>query len=327
MTPAAVTGARDESRVALLKVAIAAVTWGTIPLLVRAVDVNAAVIVFWRVAFAGAAIAVVGLVTGQLKTWRAVPMRRRFAILGMGVLLALNWVLYLGALQLTSVAVATLLAYCGPVIVAALTPAVTKEPFDRRIVPPLLLSFGGIVAIIGLQDIVVGGGTRLLGAGLALASAFTYASLVLNVKRVVAGVPSVVYMTGEYLSAGLVLLPAVLLLPGPTRAVEWGALAALGIVNTAITGLLFISALRRVRADHAATLTYAEPVSSVLLSAAFLSEPITLATAIGGVLVVAGGIRVARMEPQQGIETPGIVPVRADERGVDRERTGAVDRG
>lgn len=315
MTPAPLTSTRDESRSALLKVAIAAVTWGTIPLFVRAVDANAVVIVFWRVAFAGAAIAVVGLASGQLQTWRAVPVRRRFAILGMGVLLALNWVLYLGALKLTSVAIATLLACCGPVIVAALTPVVTKEPFDRRIVLPLLLSFGGIVAIIGPQDLSLSDGTRLLGAALALASAFTYAFLVLNVKRVVRGVPSVVYMTGEYLSAGLILLPAVILMPGPSRPIEWGALAALGIVDTALTGLLFISALRRVRADHAAALTYAEPVSAVLFSAAFLNEPVTLATAIGGVLVVAGGIRVARMEPQQGIETPGIVPEGVDERG------------
>lgn len=306
------TDARRESRSALLRVAVAAVTWGTIPLFVRAVDVNATVIVFWRVVFAGAAIAAVGLVTGQLKTWRAVPVRRRFAILGMGVLLALNWVLYLGAMQLTSVAVAALLGYCGPVIVAVFNPLVAKEAFDRRIVLPLLLSFGGIIAIIGPQDLSLGDGRRLLGAALALASAFTYAFLVLNVKRVVMGVPSVVYMTGEYLSAGLVLLPAVLLLPGPSHPIEWGALAALGIVDTAITGLLFISALRRVRADHAAALTYAEPVSAVLLSAAFLNEPVTLATAIGGVLVVAGGIRVARMEPQQGIETPGIVPEGAE---------------
>jgi len=327
MTPASVTGSRSESRSALLKVALAAVTWGTIPVFVRAVDTNAVVIVFWRVVFAGAAIAAVGLVNGQLKTWRAVPVRRRFAILGMGVLLTLNWVLYLGALQLTSVAVATLLAYCGPVVVAALTPVIAKETFDRRIVLPLLLSFAGIVAIISPQDLSLSGGTRLLGAGLALASAFTYAFLVLNVKRVVKDVPSVVYMTGEYLAAGLVLLPAVLLLPGPTRGIEWGALAALGIVDTAMTGLLFISALRRVRADHAAALTYAEPVSSVMFSAAFLNEPITLATAIGGALVVAGGIRVARMEPQQGIETPGLVPEGDDERGADRERTGAADRG
>ena len=316
MAPAVVTGTRNESRAALLRVALAATTWGTIPLFVRAVDANAVVIVFWRVVFAAAAIAAVGAVNGQLKAWRAVPVRRRFAILGMGVLLALNWVLYLGALKLTNVAIATLLAYCGPVIVAAFTPAVAKEPFDRRIVLPLLLSLAGIVAIIGPQDFVLGEGTLLAGAGLALASAFTYAFLVLNVKRVVRGVPSVVYMTGEYLAAGLVLLPAVLLLPGPSRPIEWGALAALGIVDTAFTGLLFISALRRVRADHAATLTYAEPVSSVLLSAAFLHEPITLGTAIGGALVVAGGIRVARMEPQQGIEAPGIVPEGNGEGGV-----------
>jgi len=327
MTPAATSATRDESRSALLKVAIAAVTWGTIPLFVRAVDTSAVVIVFWRVVFAAVAVAVVGLMNGQLKTWRAVPVRRRFAILGMGVLLALNWVLYLGALQLTSVAIATLLAYCGPVIVAVFTPLVAKEPFDRRIVLPLLLSLAGIAAIIGPQDLSLGGGTRLAGAGLALASAFTYAFLVLNVKRVVKGVPSVVYMTGEYLAAGLVLLPAVLLLPGPSRPIEWSALAALGFLNTAMTGLLFISALRRVRADHASTLTYAEPVSSVLLSAVFLNEPITLATAIGGALVVAGGIQVARMEPQQGIEAPGIVPEGVDERGADHGGTGATDRG
>lgn len=296
---------RSDSLKGLVRIAIAATTWGTIPVFVRMVHVNAAVIAFWRVVMAASVALVVLLVRKQFGVWRTLTLKRRFAILGMGCLLAVNWALYLGSLQLTKVAVAVLLAYCGPVFVAALTPVIAHEPFDRRLLLPLALALGGIVAIIGPQDLSLTGGSELLGAGMALASAFTYAMLVLNAKKLIHGVPTGVYMLGEYVGAGLLLLPTVLLFDGPTQPMEWVGLAGLGILNTAITGIIFLGGLRLVRADHGAMLTYAEPVSAVVFSAALLGEPITLMTAVGGGLVVAGGVLVARMEPQQGIETPG----------------------
>jgi len=69
--------------------------------------------------------------------------------------------------------------------------------------------------------------------------------------------------------------------------------------DSALTGFLFLGGMRRVRTDHVAILTYVEPVSAVVLAAIFLGEPLTAATLVGGVLVVAGGVLVARIESRE----------------------------
>lgn len=289
----------------LARIAVAGIIWGSIALFSRQVGTSPFVIVFWRVTFAGLTIAIYLLARGRLGELVRLPGRKKLALAGMGGLLALNWVLFFAALQLTDVAVAVLLAYCGPIFVTALAPVVTRDPFDRRVLVPLALALAGTAVIVGPRELQLSGGTHLLGAGLAFASAFTYAILVLNAKRLLQGIPATVYMLGEDLAAALILLPVVLVVPGPATAIEWGALAALGIVHTAFTGFLFLSALRVVRADHAAVLTYAEPVSAVFFAAIFLAEPLTVLTVVGGALVVAAGALVARMEPVPGMEAPG----------------------
>jgi drug/metabolite transporter (DMT)-like permease len=111
-------------------------------------------------------------------------------------------------------------------------------------------------------------------------------------------------MTAEHLVASVVLLPAALLLPGPSAPREWGALVVLALVHTVGTGMLFLSGLRHVRADHAAVLTYAEPVSAVMFAALLLGQPVTLAIVAGGIAVVAGGVLVARLGIGLGQEAP-----------------------
>ncbi|MBN2847820.1 MAG: EamA family transporter [Coriobacteriia bacterium] len=289
----------------LARIAAAGLVWGSVALFSRQVEAAAVVIVFWRVTFAGLAITAYLALRGRLGELVRLPTRRKLALAAMGSLLALNWVLFFSALKLTDVAVAVLLAYCGPIFVMAFAPLVMREPFDRRVVVPLVAALAGTAIIVGPRELQLSEGTHLLGAALAFASAFTYAILVLNAKRLLRGIPTTVYMLGEDITAALVLLPLVLVTPGPTTAIEWGSLVTLGVVHTAATGVLFLSALRTVRADHAAVLTYAEPVSAVVFAAIFLSEPITLATVVGGLMVVLAGMRVARMGPAPGIETPG----------------------
>ncbi len=287
---------RSQYLSGLARIAFAGMLWGTIPLLVRLI-------------FAALVALTVVSSRGERGRWRGLQRRHRTAILGIGVLLACNWVLYLASLQLTKVAVAVILAYCGPVIVAGLAPIVTRERFDRRLLVPLALSFAGVVTIVGPRDIALADGTEHLGALLALASAFTYALLVVNAKRLLAHVPAPVYMLGEYAGAALVLAPALFLFPGPSGPAAWAAIAALGIVDTGLTGLIFLSGLRRVRADHAAMLTYAEPLSAVLLSAIFLHERLTPLTLAGGIAILTAGLLVARMEPQPALEAPETSPI------------------
>lgn len=73
------------------------------------------------------------------------------------------------------------------------------------------------------------------------------------------------------------------------------------------------------RTDHAAILTYVEPVSAVVFAALFLGESLTAATVIGGALVVTGGIVVARLEAREGLETLPIEMTTADDEPADGE--------
>lgn len=297
MAPAA---ARRDTLIGLLGVGAAGLIWGTIPLVLRAADGASVIKVFYRVFFAGLVLLAWMAVTGSWSQLRDLPRKKVMQLIGQGAILTVNWVLFLTALDLTNVATAELLGYMGPVFVAILAPFVTGEPFDRRIVVPMVLALGGIVVILAPQGLAVANGRQLLGASLAFASALTYSVLLLRSKRILHGVTGPALMVVEYAVASVLLLPFVVWLyahgQGPTTLGSYGALAILGVVQTAFAGLLFLGGLRRVRTDHAAVLTYAEPASAVMFAAAFLGEPLTAATLAGGAMVIAGGALVARLD-------------------------------
>jgi drug/metabolite transporter (DMT)-like permease len=295
--------ARRDNFVGLAQVACAACLWATIPLVLRAADGASIVKVFWRVAIAFLGVFIWVAARGRLGEIATLPRRRMLAIAGQGALLALNWVLFLTALDTTNVATAELLGYTGPVIVAALAPRVSGEPFDRRVVLPLALSLAGIVVILAPQGLSLASPTEMAGAGLAFCSSLTYATLMLRSKRLLHGISASTLMLGEYAAATVLLLPALFFLPGPSTAKGHVALVVLGLVQTAFAVVLFLTGLRRVRTDHAAVITYLEPVGAVVLAAAFLGEALTAYAILGGAMVVAGGVIVARLEPVFGPET------------------------
>jgi len=300
----------------LARVAVAGLIWGSIPLVLRAADGASVIKVFFRVFFAGVVIGGWMLVSGRWRELLGLERRKLLQVMVQGLILTLNWFLFLTALDLTTVATAELLGYTGPVFVAALAPIVTGERFDRRIVAPLVLAMGGIVVILAQHGLQVESSAEMLGAVLAFCSALTYATLLLRAKKILRGISSGSLMLLEYSVASTVLLPFVIAAylrgDGPSAQGSYAALVTLGVFHTAIAGFIFLGGLRRVRTDHAAILTYVEPVSAVMFAAAFLGEPLTTATVIGGALVVGGGIMVARLETREGIET---VPIEIADAG------------
>lgn len=295
----------------LLRIALTGVVWGTIPLALRAADGDATVKVFYRVFFAALVVGAWMLASGGWRELATLERDKLRQVAAQGILLTVNWLLFLSAFEFTEVATVELLGYTGPVFVALLTPLVTGDRFDRRIILPLALSLGGISVILLQHGLSLGSGRQTLGAALAGCSALTYAALLLRSKRLLRGISSAALMLGEYSVASVALLPLVVYAyatgGAPTSAGAYTALAALGVVHTALAGFLFFSGLRRVRADHAGILMYAEPVSAVIFAAMFLREPLTAATIAGGVMVVLGGVLVARMEPMPAIEVPDAI--------------------
>jgi drug/metabolite transporter (DMT)-like permease len=70
------------------------------------------------------------------------------------------------------------------------------------------------------------------------------------------------------------------------------AAAILGLICTAVAYTLWVEGMGRIRVQHSAILGFLTPVVAPLVAWVFLGEGMTLATAIGGALVLAAGVLV-----------------------------------
>ena len=59
-----------------------------------------------------------------------------------------------------------------------------------------------------------------------------------------------------------------------------------GLVHTGITYCLYFSALKDLKGQEAAILSYIDPLIAVVVSVAILGEPITFLQLLGGVLIL-----------------------------------------
>ncbi len=80
------------------------------------------------------------------------------------------------------------------------------------------------------------------------------------------------------------------------------AIVALGVLNTALAGTLFLHGVRFVKVQHSSIVGLLEPVSAPLYAFVFLAQRPSVWTLAGGALILAAGVLVvlfgqAEMEP------------------------------
>jgi DME family drug/metabolite transporter len=272
-----------------------AASWGLIAIIVAGVDLDAVVLVFFRLALAALATGVAATLLGRRELLRlpAAPVR----VLALGALLAVHWFLFFETIKLASVAVAVLLVYTAPVLLALLAPFFLAERRSRVALAAL------VPAAAGLATIALGGGEEAGATPLAVAAglgaALSYAALVIATKRVVATVHSATITFWTYAAAGVPLAPLLLTAERVVpRGAELAYVLLLGVVFTALSGFLFVTLLRRVTAQAVGVLAYVEPVSAAMLAWAVLGQPLGTAVVVGGALVTAAGVLVVAAEPE-----------------------------
>jgi drug/metabolite transporter (DMT)-like permease len=290
-----------------LAVATLAASWGLIAVIVREVDLDAQVLVFYRLFFAALTLGIVAIVLRKLPLLRL--QRHRGRIVLIGVTLAAHWFLYFATIKLSSVAVAVLMAYLAPLAIAIIAPFVLPEPRSRVALAALVPAAGGVALVaLGGEE---GGAVRPLALATGLLTAATYAALVLMTKRIAAEVPVLALSFWNYAVASVAIAPLLLradrVLP---TASELPPVLALGVVFTALSGYLYIWFLRHVTAQAIGILAYIEPVSAALLAWAVLDEALTWQIVVGGLLVIAAGATVVFLEPQDAAapETAPVTP-------------------
>jgi drug/metabolite transporter (DMT)-like permease len=270
-------------------VAIAAVGWGTWPLILKNAPMPAALQSAVLMAVLTLASLPVMLrdrvdVRPTLRQWAGV------AWLGIGV--ALNVVLFFAAYQRTTVAIAVLTHYFTPIFVALAAPMVLREKPRARTFGAVFVAFAGLVLLLAPWRVGLGG-NDVIGAALGAGSAVFYTSNVLVNKRLVRAFSGSEMMFFHGLVATpllFALVPAHEYAVVSTDALRVVMIGALG--PGALGGLLFVWGLRRIHASHASVLTLLEPFVAVLLAASIMGEALGLVSIAGGGLILAGAVLV-----------------------------------
>ena len=293
-----------------LAVAGLATSWGFVSVIVAGVDLSGEVLVFWRCLVAAITLLVLLLAIGRMPM--LVLRKRRAQVLGLGLLLTAHWTLFFETVKRTSVAVAILTVYTAPIFLAVLAPLVLPERRSRVGLVALAISAPGLVLIAFAGE----GGSRAdpLAIGTGLGAALTYALLVMGTKTIVRDVSPFAVGFWTYSMVAVAIVPFAVgsgrILP---HASEWPSIVALGALLTAVSGIIYIRALREVTAQAAGLLGYIEPVSATFLAWAILGQKLGWQVALGGVAVLAGGAVVVLSEPEEAVvpEAPAGVRMRA----------------
>jgi drug/metabolite transporter (DMT)-like permease len=257
-------------RKALLQIHFCVLLWGFTAILGKLISLPALELVWWRM------LIVVAVLLAWAPLWRelrAAGPRTLAVFAGIGVVVALHWLTFYGAIKLSNASVAASCMAVGPLFLAVIEPWIVRRPFDPR---ELVV---GLVALPGVA-LVVGGTPAGMQLGLAVGilSALLVAIFsALNKRHVERASPLLV--TGVELAAGTAFLTAVALawqgqapwtvLPG-TRDV-W-LLAALSLGCTLLPFALALRALRHTSAFTAQLAVSLEPVYAILLAIVLFGE-------------------------------------------------------
>ena len=296
-----------RSRTGYLELILCGFVWGSIGVLVKEVDVSAPVIVFFRLALGSLSVVALWALRGKLAELR-LP-KPRGGVIAVGVILAVHWLTFIEAYKRMSVATTILVVYVGPVLIAAAAPAVLGERLERRTLYALALSMAGILLIA----VPSSGEVDTLGLVFAGAAAVLFATLILTLKKYVTPHhPAPAIVAWQLGIAAVVVAPFLVAASGHEIARAAPTLLTLGVIHTGVVGILYISALAIVEAQHVSILVYLEPVTAVLWAWAILGESPSAATLLGGVLIIAAGLLIV-VAGLRGVP-PAAMPEPADAR-------------
>ena len=184
---------------------------------------------------------------------------------------------------------AAMVVNIGPVVIALLGGWLLREGFPRRLLAGLAVSFAGAV-VVGLSE-SDGGSASLLGVGMCLLAAVSYAIAVVGEKPALRHASALQVTTFGCVIGTVATLPFAGQLVTQTAAAPLSAtlmVVYLGVVPTALAFTTWAYALTRTTAGRLGATTYIVPAIVVLMSWALLGQTPRPLAYLGGALCLAG---------------------------------------
>lgn len=290
----------SATRLALIEMHIAVFLFGVTGLFGKLISASPVTIVAGRTAFAAAAI-LIGL--RVLSRMPGIPSAKSLATLFLsGLVLAIHWLAFFHAIQISTVAIGLVGFATFPVFVTFLEPILYRQKLRGIDFLCALLVTAGLILVAPSFDLSDAGTAGLLWA---VASGFLFAVLTLINRHLVDTSPFFVVAFYQHSSAALLLVPIMFFFDGMPNPDTLWLLLILGAACTALPQLLFIKSLTHLKAQLTSVIAGLEPVYGILLAIIFLNELPGLSTLLGAVLVFGAVILAMRAHSIPG----GAVPV------------------
>ena len=217
-------------------------------------------------------------------------------VLWFGVyMVALNW-----GEQHVDAGTAAMVVNIGPVLIAVLGGWLLREGFPRRLLAGMAVSFAGAV-VVGLSE-SGGGRASLLGVGMCLLAAVSYATAVVAQKPALRHASALQVTTFGCFIGTLATLPFAGRLVSQAAAAPLPAtltLVYLGVFPTALAFTTWAYALSRTTAGKMGATTYVVPALVVVMSWTILGQTPKALGFLGGALCLAG-VAVSRRRGRRG---------------------------
>lgn len=216
--------------------------------------------------------------------------RRQFLFLCIsGIAMGTSWMFLYEAYARIGVSISSLLYYCGPVIVMALSPILFKEKLTAVKVVGFAAVLCGVFLVNGNA---FDGGGDTFGIFCGIMSAVMYSFMVIFNKKAkdITGLENSML---QLLISFLTVAVFVGIKQGFVMEIEPSSILPiliLGLVNTGIGCYFYFSSIGDLPVQTVAICGYLEPLSAVLFSFLFLKEAMMQVQMIGAALIIGGAM-------------------------------------
>lgn len=206
-----------------------------------------------------------------------------------GISMGASWMFLYEAYQQIGVSISSLIYYCGPMIVMALSPVLFKE---KLTLPKLMGFFTVLAGLLLINGEIIQDRTNGWGIFCGLMSAMTYATMVMFNKKSapISGLEnSMLQLITSFLTVA-VFVGIRQQFVIPLKETDLIPILVLGLVNTGVGCYWYFSSLTKLPVQTVSVCGYLEPLSAVIFSAVFLHETMSWLQLVGAVLIIGGAV-------------------------------------
>jgi drug/metabolite transporter (DMT)-like permease len=256
-------------------------------------EVNATLLVAWRMIFSTPIFIAIGLLAWWLQRDRGseLPSSRNIAGAALAGALGYGLSAYLDfkGLEFISAQLERLVLFTYPLFIMFLGALFFGQKISRHGILACVVTYAGLAVVVGL-DLPTGGINTAIGTALVLGCAITFALNQLYAKKLITILGTIFYTTVSMIAGGVAAVVIHAVSDGDFGASTYFLWMAFGcaIFATVLPIFCINAGLARTSAQTVAMISTISPLVTIILAVVILDEPFTLADAIGSSLVLLG---------------------------------------